>query len=175
SYPDELVVERWWRRSGSRVSARGRGCGGVDLRLVLRASRARPIGGRAGVPRAPLPVCGAGDPFFRTLGAMIPLLRLTHIGICVSDMERSLRFYRDLLGFRFEHELRVAGEPGDTLLRLRGVELHAVYLQRDGVRIELLHFAAPPGPPPRSRPMNERGLTHLSFRVSDLDATLAGL
>ena len=106
---------------------------------------------------------------------MIPLLRLTHIGICVSDMERSLRFYRDLLGFRFEHELRVEGEPSDTLLRLRGVELHAVYLQRDGVRIELLQFAAPPAPPPRSRPMNERGLTHLSFRVADLDATLAAL
>ena len=106
---------------------------------------------------------------------MIPLLRLTHIGICVSDMERSLRFYRDLLGFRFEHELRVAGEPSDTLLRLAGVDLHAVYLQRDGVRIELLHFAAPPGPAPRSRPMNERGLTHVSFRVADLEATLAGL
>jgi len=106
---------------------------------------------------------------------MIPLLRLTHIGICVSDMERSLRFYRDLLGFRFEHELRVAGEPSDTLLRLKGVELHAVYLQRDGVRIELLHFAAPAGPPPRSRPMNEHGLTHLSFRVADLDATLTAL
>ena len=106
---------------------------------------------------------------------MIPLLRLTHIGICVSDMERSLRFYRDLLGFRFEHELRVAGEPSDTLLRLKGVELHAVYLQRDGVRIELLHFAAPAGPQPRSRPMNEHGLTHLSFRVADLDATLTAL
>ena len=114
------------------------------------ASRARPHRRRSGVPRAPLPVCGAGDPFFRTLRAMIPLLRLTHIGICVSDMERSLRFYRDLLGFRSEHELRVAGEPSDTLLRLAGVDLHAVYLQRDGVRIELLHFAAPPGPAPRS-------------------------
>ena len=106
---------------------------------------------------------------------MVPLLRLTHVGICISDVERSLRFYRDLLGFRYEHELRVEGEPSDTLLRLRGVALHAIYLERDGVRIELLHFAGPPGPTPRSRPMNERGLTHLSFRVADLDATIAAL
>jgi len=106
---------------------------------------------------------------------MIPLVRLTHIGICVADMERALRFYRDLLGFRFEHELRVAGEPSDTLLRLRGVALHAVYLARDGVRIELLRFASPPAPPARTRSMNEHGLTHLSFRVEDLDATLAAL
>src|SRR5882724_7437475 len=106
---------------------------------------------------------------------MVPLQRLTHVGICVSDMDRSLRFYRDCLGFRHEHELRVAGEPSDTLLRLRGVDLQAVYLARDGVRIELLAFASPPPPPPRPRAMNQHGLTHLSFRVADLDATLAAL
>jgi catechol 2,3-dioxygenase-like lactoylglutathione lyase family enzyme len=106
---------------------------------------------------------------------VVPLLRLTHVGICVSDLERSLRFYRDALGFRVEHELRVEGEPSDTLLRLRGVDLHAVYLQRDGVRIELLRFASPPAPPARTRAMHERGLTHLSFRVADLDATMAAL
>src|SRR5439155_860779 len=104
---------------------------------------------------------------------MVPLQRLTHVGICVSDMDRSLHFYRDCLGFRHEHELRVAGEPSDTLLRLRGVDLHAVYLARDGVRIELLAFASPSAPPPRTRAMNEHGLTHRSFRVADLDATLA--
>ena len=106
---------------------------------------------------------------------MVPLLRLTHVGICVSDMERSLRYYRDLLGFRFEHDLHVEGEPSDTLLRLRNVNLDAVYLERDGVRIELLRFASPPAPAPRPRAMHERGLTHLSFRVADLDATLAAL
>src|SRR5438132_1437832 len=71
--------------------------------------------------------------------------------------------------------LRLAGEPSDTLLRLRGVDLQAVYLARDGVRIELLAFASPPPPPPRPRAMNQHGLTHLSFRVADLDATLAAL
>jgi catechol 2,3-dioxygenase-like lactoylglutathione lyase family enzyme len=106
---------------------------------------------------------------------MVPLLRLTHIGICVSDMPRSLRFYRDALGFQPEHELHVEGEPSDTLLRLRGVVLDAVYLTRDGVRIELLRFASPPAPPPRERAMHEHGLTHLSFRVADLDASLAAL
>jgi catechol 2,3-dioxygenase-like lactoylglutathione lyase family enzyme len=106
---------------------------------------------------------------------MVPLLRLTHVGLCVSDMERSLRFYRDLLGFRFESELRIGGEPTDTLLGLRDVTLHAVYLARDGVRLELLHFASPPAPPRRARVMNEHGLTHLSFRVEDLEATMAAL
>jgi len=99
----------------------------------------------------------------------MPFLRLTHIGICVSDWERSLRFYRDLLGFRYLSELQVAGEPSDTLLQLRDVHLRAVYLERDGTRIELLHYASP-GHRAESvpRPMNQLGLTHLSFRVADL-------
>lgn len=106
---------------------------------------------------------------------MLPLARLTHIGIGVSDLARSLRFYRDLLGFTWEHELEVEGEPTDTLLRLRGTKLRAEYLSRDGVRIELLSFASPPAPPRPERPMNQWGLTHLSFRVTDLDAVLDGL
>ena len=106
---------------------------------------------------------------------MLPLARLTHIGIGVSNLDRSLRFYRDLLGFTWEHRLDVENEPTDTLLRLRGTKLHAEYLSRDGVRIELLHFASPPAPPRRERVMNEPGLTHLSFRVTDLDAVVDAL
>jgi len=101
--------------------------------------------------------------------------RLTHIGIGVTDLDRSLHYYRDLLGFTEEHALRVEGEPTDTLLRLRGTKLHAVYLSRDGVRIELLHFESPPAPAKSPRVMNEPGLTHLSFRVADLQAVLTTL
>lgn len=104
------------------------------------------------------------------------VLRMTHVGICVSDIDRSLRFYRDLLGFTYRSELRVQGEPTDTLLRLRGVDLQAIYLERDGTRIELLHYVSPgasgdTGP----RAMNARGLTHLSLRVDSVSATLATL
>jgi glyoxylase I family protein len=104
------------------------------------------------------------------------LLRFTHIGICVSEWERSLHFYRDLLGFTHRSELQIAGEPSATLLQLPDVELRALYLERDGMRIELLHYPSPghrgDGMP---RPMNALGLTHLSFRVDDLAATRAGL
>lgn len=104
------------------------------------------------------------------------VLRMTHIGICVSDLAQSIRFYRDLLGFAYRSELRVQGEPSDTLLRLRGVDLQAVYLERDGTRIELLYYAAPGAIGDAAvRPMNGRGLTHLSLRVDDLRGTLAVL
>ncbi|MGH7858098.1 MAG: VOC family protein [Candidatus Binatia bacterium] len=106
----------------------------------------------------------------------MPIQRVTHVGICVSDMERSLRFYRDLLGFRYLSKLHVAGEPTDTLLSLRDVDLHAAYLERDGLRIELLQFPSPPRRDPQpERLMNDLGLTHLSFRVSELKDLLGRL
>jgi catechol 2,3-dioxygenase-like lactoylglutathione lyase family enzyme len=104
------------------------------------------------------------------------VLRLTHIGICVTDLARSIRFYRDLLGFRHRSELRVQGDPSNTLLRLHDVDLHAVYLERDGTRIELLHYASPGAVGDgAARPMNQRGLTHLSLRVDSVAGTLATL
>ncbi len=104
------------------------------------------------------------------------ILRLTHIGICVSDMERSLRFYRDLLGFNYLSRLDVEGEPSNTLLELPNVKLRAEYLERDGTRIELLHYASPGAQGDGSTPpMNRLGLTHLSLRVENLERLLQEL
>ena len=103
-------------------------------------------------------------------------LRVSHIGLCVSDWRRSLRFYHDVLGFRYLHELEVSGEPASRLLQLESVALRAVYLEREGVRIELLHYEQPgtvAGPAPR--PLNQLGFTHLSLRVDDLDGMLREL
>ncbi len=103
-------------------------------------------------------------------------LRLSHIGLCVCDLERAQRFYEEGLGFRYARALEVKGEPGDTLLRLRDVELRAVYLRHGETVLELLHYASPgvvSGDAPR--PMNRPGLTHLSLLVDDLDAVLPRL
>jgi catechol 2,3-dioxygenase-like lactoylglutathione lyase family enzyme len=87
-----------------------------------------------------------------------------------------LRFYNDVLGFRYVHELEISGEPASRLLDLKEVEMRAVYLEREGVRIELLHYDQPaPVSGPTPRPMNQLGLTHLSLRVDDLDVLVREL
>jgi len=102
--------------------------------------------------------------------------RLSHIGICVSELERSVAFYRDALGFEEISRLEVAGPESARLLQLEGGAVHAVYLQRDGTRIELLFYPQDghqgAGAP---APMNRLGLTHLSLRVADLDAVVAAV
>ncbi len=101
---------------------------------------------------------------------------VTHVGVCVSDIERSLRFYRDVLGFQFAHEIEVEGEPSDTLLGLRDVSLRAVYLERDGLRLELLNYANPASPTRApARAMNDLGFTHLSILVPSLEHALEEL
>ena len=97
-------------------------------------------------------------------------MAFSHVGICVSDLERSVRFYCDGLGFELVQSHTVGQEFG-PLMEIEDVVLQSRFIRRDGVSLELLHFDAPGhvGEPLR-RPMNQLGLTHLSLRVADLDA-----
>jgi glyoxylase I family protein len=99
------------------------------------------------------------------------VLRLSHIGICVSDLTLSTAFYRDALGFEERSQLSVSGSDAERLIGLADLQLRAVYLERDGTRIELLQYDSPgyiAGE--RPNPLNRLGLTHLSLRVSSIDA-----
>ena len=94
----------------------------------------------------------------------------------MSDLERSIEFYRDGLGFREIGRLDVGDEATATILEVEGARVELVYMERDGWRIELLHYLIPghQGPAER-RPMNALGLTHLSFDVNDLDHVAAAI
>jgi len=102
--------------------------------------------------------------------------RLTHLGICVSDLERSLRFYRDVLGCREVGRLEMEGGMADTINSMKDVTVRAIYLERDGWRLELIAFPQPGVVGPDTpRPMNQLGLTHLSFRIDDFDTVCANV
>lgn len=95
-----------------------------------------------------------------------------HVGLCVTDLERSRRFYEGVFGFALQYDLEVPDGPAATLLRVEApVGLTAVYLQLGGTVLELLHFDRPGNEPARERSFTEPGLTHLSFTVDDLAAT----
>jgi len=102
------------------------------------------------------------------------VLRVGHVGICVSDLPRALAFYCDLLGFRPLSETVVADSLSAQLLGLPEVDQTTVFVERDGVRLALFAFRKPAtqaGPSPR--PLNQTGMAALMLRVDDLDATVA--
>lgn len=96
----------------------------------------------------------------------------SHLGLCVRDLERSRRFYLDGLGFtefaRFEIQRPIAEVDAPH-------DLTSYFIQKDGLRIELLDYRSPGvfGTPSNRR--NQLGLTHLSFVVDDVDASAAEL
>lgn len=97
-------------------------------------------------------------------------VRFNHVGQCVTDLERSKRFYCELLGFTLEREINPPDESSAQLLSLTPpLGFTASYLVRDGLVLELLHFAAAAQTQPfRPRVMNEPGLTHISVSVDDI-------
>ena len=96
-----------------------------------------------------------------------------HVGLCVADRERSRRFYEGLLGFQFWWELDAPDEGTAELLQLeKPVGLHATYLVRDGLVLELLDYSGRQVDARSERVMDNVGLTHISFSVSDLGGVL---
>ena len=106
---------------------------------------------------------------------MTDRVAFNHVGQCVTDLERARRFYCELLEFTFDREINPSDELSAKLLGLpEPLGMTAVYLERDGLVLELLHFAADGRTQPyRPRAMNEPGLTHISLSVEDVDGVLA--
>jgi lactoylglutathione lyase len=96
----------------------------------------------------------------------------SHVGLCVSDLERSTRFYTEVLGFR-ELWTMVMGDEVAATMELRAhpaIRFESRMLARGDLRVELLHWLDPAPEGDRTRrPMNRYGMTHLCFRVDDVD------
>lgn len=105
---------------------------------------------------------------------------VAHTGITVRDMEKALHFYRDLLGLKVLGDITITGAEVDTITRVQGAELRAMYLRSEedpkGPPIELLQFVKPAGetgtPYPR---LTNPGITEVAFWVKDIEKTYAEL
>jgi catechol 2,3-dioxygenase-like lactoylglutathione lyase family enzyme len=96
-----------------------------------------------------------------------------HVGMVVRDRERSRRFYEGLLGFQFWWEIEPPDDRTAPLLGLpEPLGVHATYLVRDSFVLELIDYSKREVNDGAERVMDQVGLTHLSFSVSDLAGAL---
>jgi lactoylglutathione lyase len=96
-----------------------------------------------------------------------------HVGLCVKDRERSRRFYEGLLGFQFWWEIEPPDDRTAQLVQLSGpLGTHATYLVRDGFVLELIDYSKREVHAGAQRVMDQVGLTHISFSVSNLAGVL---
>jgi catechol 2,3-dioxygenase-like lactoylglutathione lyase family enzyme len=99
-----------------------------------------------------------------------------HTGFTVSDIERSLTFYRDLLGLKVIKRQTGTAPYLATVTGFEGVRLEIAHLQpaAGGSMLELLQYVSHPAPP-TDRATNRPGNGHLCFKVDDLRSACAEL
>lgn len=97
-----------------------------------------------------------------------------HTGLTVSDLERSIDFYTELLNCTVESRFSVGGTALQTAVDTPDVSGTFAHLRSDETRIELVEYE-PAGElsPPESIP--QPGVVHLAFAVEDVDAFLKEL
>src|SRR6266436_754147 len=94
---------------------------------------------------------GKGDPKWQHAGTKpesgLPLfLGIDHTAIVVSDTDKSLAFYRDLLGLRLAGESENFGVEQEHLNQVFGARLRITALRAErGPGIEFLEYITPPG------------------------------
>ena len=94
--------------------------------------------------------------------------------LCVADRERSRRFYEGLLGFKFWWDLELPDEATATLLQLSGrSEFTPPIWSATAWCSNSSTIRSATSEPRPQRVMDEVGLTHMSFSVSDLAGVLA--
>ena len=99
-----------------------------------------------------------------------------HVGFTVTDIERSLEFYRDVLGMSLYRRWQGTAPYLATITGFEGVRLELALLKSpDGSgMLELLQYVSHPAPP-TERATNRPGNAHLCFKVADIHAAAAEL
>ena len=86
------------------------------------------------------------------------LLGFEHVNMVVSDLDRTLHFYVDLVGFR----LKVRKQTGNG---------EVAFLETRGAQLEIFRPKETPKTPARLVPRTEAGIGHIALTVDDVEET----
>lgn len=110
---------------------------------------------------------------------MARILRLLHSAISVIDIEGSIEFYRDVLGFEllFGPTPEAAGKELSRSLGVANTRLRQAVLRIPGTdnEIELLEYSDRDRPAEKQLDQNAPGHAHIAFQVDDMDAMIERL
>jgi catechol 2,3-dioxygenase-like lactoylglutathione lyase family enzyme len=101
----------------------------------------------------------------------MPELTDHHVGITVTDIDRSLAFYRDELGLPVLNRFEVSGDAFETVVGIDGATGRFVHLDGGDLRIELVEYE-PSGEPQADSSLDRPGTTHLGVSTANVDGTI---
>ena len=92
------------------------------------------------------------------------------VGMTVSDMERAVAFYEDVLTFKKISDVEVYGSEYEHLMGVFGLRMRVVCIQLGGEVVELTEYLTPKGRPiPGDSRSNDHWFQHVAIIVSDMD------
>jgi catechol 2,3-dioxygenase-like lactoylglutathione lyase family enzyme len=101
------------------------------------------------------------------------IINADHTGITVSNLQDSLTFWRDVLGFKVSHTAHQEGELAQEITGVEGAEIKLAVLKTPGGhKIELLEYLAPPARKRANLRPCDVGFLHVALLVDDLDLVL---
>jgi catechol 2,3-dioxygenase-like lactoylglutathione lyase family enzyme len=104
------------------------------------------------------------------------IISADHTGITVSDLEQSLAFWRDVLGFELSHTAHQTGAMAKEITGVAGAEIKLAVLKAPGGhKIELLEYLAPSDRKRLALKPCDVGSVHVALLVDDLYAVLESI
>ena len=104
------------------------------------------------------------------------IIAADHTGITVSNLDKSLAFWRDVLGFELSHRAHHTGDLASEVTGVAGAEISLAVLKGHGHKIELLEYHAPAD---RKQNVDLRpcdvGSVHVALMIDNLDAVLSAI
>ena len=101
---------------------------------------------------------------------------LGHVGLGVTDMQRSLEFYRDFLGMKVLMELDIKDNRIGRVIGVKAAACKIAHLQLGDGILELFQYTNPKGSN-KAKNINQydQGLIHIGFEVDDFHAHIKQL
>src|SRR5262249_4928252 len=99
----------------------------------------------------------------------LPVTRVDSVGFTVSNMDRAVEFYTEVLSFVKTSDVEVAGRDYELLSGLFGARARIVRLSLGDEQLELTEYTAPRGRPiPADIRPNDRAFQHVAIIMRDM-------
>ncbi len=103
------------------------------------------------------------------------IIATDHTGITVANLERSLAFWQNVLGFELSHQALHTGDLAGEVTGVAGAEISLAVLKGYGHKIELLEYLAPSDRKHVDLRPCDVGSVHVALLVDNLDAVLSAI
>lgn len=100
------------------------------------------------------------------------IVGVAHTGITTSDLDRSIRFFRDVLRLPVSDRQRLQGPVFAGITGVPEAEIEIAYVDAPGHRLELLQYLKPEARRASALRPCDSGHLHLSFQVDDIEDVL---